>query len=77
MLKVTVELVQWGIGPPQKIGTMIIANDGTGTRDKGNYQYRIDLKQKENWRSGRVEGYSRKRYNVWYLLKLILEDAIK
>lgn len=77
MLRVTVELVPFGVGKPQTIGTMIIGNDGSGTPTKGNYVYRINLERKRGWRGGKVKGFSRKRYNAWHLLKLILEDAIK
>ena len=41
MLRVTVGLVPWGVPPARRLAEIEIANDGTGSTDVGNYDYRI------------------------------------
>ena len=41
MIKITVELIQFGIGKPRKIGEAKIWNDATGSQTTGNYGYKL------------------------------------
>jgi hypothetical protein len=46
MLRVTIELVPYGKEEDkEKIVSLIIANDGTGTKELGNYKYWCEEKQ--------------------------------
>lgn len=84
MIRVTVELIPYGIGKPKVIALAIITNDGSTPRGstRGNYEYKIWGKRVtvKNYNNplieGRVEGFARKSKNVWHLLKLILENAL-
>lgn len=58
------------------IGAIHIANDATGTRTKGNYRYKIVHKGRV-YREGTVKGFPRRQKNSIWLLKMILEDALK
>ena len=77
MIVVTVEL--WPHGDPrpesrEKLAQMVIANDGTGTVKRGNYTgstlRKGTLRQQ---RAGRVENHARLSYNVWVLVRKMLE----
>lgn len=37
MLRVTVELIEHGVGEPQTLSTLSILNDGSGNEEFGNY----------------------------------------
>lgn len=78
MLYVRVELWPHGNRDAAKvIGESYIANDGTGTSERGNYNFRIlgkggrTLKTKVD----RVIDFPRQSYHVWHLLKRILNAA--
>lgn len=79
MIRVTVELVPYGIGEPRVIGQAIIANDLDDTLatdgKKGSYTFRIDTTRKNAWRTGRVRNFPRKSLNAWHLLARCLEEA--
>ena len=76
MLLITVTLVPGGFGPPEELGRMIIANDGTGDHEVGNYTVRLGRKgQVENrkiyekpQRQGEVKGHRRLALSVWNLV---------
>lgn len=76
MLVVTVTLVPGGYGPPEELGRMIIANDGTGDQITGNYVVRLGRKgQTDNrkiyakpQRQGEVKGHRRLALSVWNLV---------
>lgn len=57
------------------VGAVHIANDGTGTRTKGNYRYKIVHKGRV-YREGTIKGFPRKQKNSVWLLKMVLEDAL-
>jgi hypothetical protein len=76
MIRVTVELIPWGVGEPKQIGLMHIANDGSGSRDRGNYTASVFRK---GWgkvlRRGEVKDYPRLNYNVWRLVMRCLKSS--
>jgi len=83
MIIVTVELKSAIDGRTTKLGEMIIANDGTGTNTKGNYDAFVYRKPKFfNWkrltdnttRTSRVENYSRQSRVIWDLVGLALKN---
>src|SRR5438067_945726 len=71
MLRVTTELVPWGVDEyANTLGELYIGNDGTGTNERGNYdvytrdprgQQRDDRSQREGW-IGRVENFPREDF---------------
>ncbi|HUS49555.1 MAG TPA: hypothetical protein VMZ91_05285 [Candidatus Paceibacterota bacterium] len=72
MIKITVELIPYGIKEAShEIASMIIANDGTGTHELGNYKYIITSNTEEDIR-GTFKGYERKKM-IWSLIKAILK----
>jgi len=75
MLRVTIELVPFGNEEDaQKIATMLIANDNTGTIKHGNYAYAYDYSDRPDLpESGVVTRYSRAD-GAWLLVKKILND---
>jgi hypothetical protein len=83
MLIVKIELHSAIDGRVEEIGRMYIANDGTGTPSKSDYNVAVCRKgitgTPENLggfeaaaRTGRVLDYSRKSYNVWRLVSRAL-----
>jgi len=70
MIKITVELYPHGYSENiVKLGEIKIANDGTGTINKGNYKFNIDTGKKKNWKTGEVKDFPRTSKNVFYLIK--------
>lgn len=61
MIVIRVEI--WPLGDEshkREWGRIHITNDGTGTRESGNYKVRIFKKDNRSiWKEGRVEGYPR------------------
>lgn len=84
MLVIKVELWKWGNKEDAKeIGRMYIANDGTGSSRRGNYDAWICRKGSTErpphgsyTRKGRVEDYPRKSYIVWKLIKRALNNIL-
>lgn len=79
MIRITIELV-----PPlvsglkgKEIARAEIVNEGTGTKERGNYKYALWGKRSTAWRTGEVEDFPRKSYNVWHLLFKILSEIFK
>lgn len=91
MIKVTVQLIPFGIGEPKLLGEAIIYNDGTGTHSVGNYTacfgargrpLRLRLYPQpgmphvaNSTRTARVTSFPRLRKNAWHLLALALAQA--
>ena len=74
MIRVTVELVPYSCPErPEKLGEMVIANDGTGTPTDGHYTTRVRGKN-YRWRFGRVFHFPRQRLNVWHLVGRALDE---
>jgi hypothetical protein len=73
MLRVTVELVPYGIEEEAKvIGTMLIANDGTGDYRTGNYGYVYTYADREHQIArGNIKNFPRS-LGAWSLVKKIL-----
>ena len=81
MIRVTIDLIS-AIHPDrdQRLGTMFITNDGTGTTEKRNYDVHVCRKGAEDMfgkptRTGRVENYPAPSYNVWRLIARALLSA--
>lgn len=79
MLAVTMELFPHGrVKHRQILGTLYITNDGTGTRESGNYHIQLT----ENKYDGEVletevEGFPRLDKDAWDLLYLAIEALRK
>lgn len=76
MVRVTVELVPRGRGEPRHLGTAEIYNDGSGSRTRGNYKYRLFSKSKRVWKTGGIEGFPRTQRLGWDLLFRVLRSAV-
>jgi hypothetical protein len=88
MLVVKIEL--WRHGDPEQateVGRMYIANEGSGTADLGNYEAVVCRRGTSKvprpiapngpkaTRSGRVDAYPRRSYNIWRLITRALLSA--
>jgi hypothetical protein len=83
MLCIKIEL--WPFGDEdssREIGRMYVANDGSGTVDRGNYDVWVCRKGTTErppngtyTRKARVKDYPRKSYTVWRLIKRALTNA--
>ena len=78
MIRVTVELVPQGDESRAKtLHTAVIANDGSGTKDRGNYRFSLSRKGSARpWKEGRISGFPRKRLGTWHLLYRVLKEAL-
>ncbi len=84
MIRITIEMVPGGIdAAAYTIAQGVIVNDGHGTQRTGNYHYGITRQRKRTgpedpgiWKRGHIESFPRKRQNIWYLLKRVLDDAL-
>jgi len=78
MIRVTVELVPYGIGEPVEMGTATITNDGVQTREtegaRGSYTYRFTKKGHER-AVGEVRDFPRQSADVWQLIARCLAEA--
>jgi hypothetical protein len=70
MVLTTIALVPFGIGAPQRLGHIKIANTGTGTRYRGNYTISFHTKSGKVRRVVTVENFPRKSKDVFELLHL-------
>lgn len=89
MIVVKIELWPFGYeGNKEEIGRMYIANEGTGTQERGNYKVAVSRRGTKavpsTWgfangakplREGVVLDYPRKAYNVWRLIMRALKDC--
>lgn len=84
MIRVTVELLPLGDESRSKVlGVAKISNDGRGSILNGLHTGDYDVwlskrepKQGQKWRSGRVEGFPRKRLGAWDLLYRALHATV-
>lgn len=77
MIKITAELLPYGSEVGKRhLGTLIIANTGTGTKRQGNYRYMLYKAGStvRRWKEGEITGFPRLRLLVWDLLYRILQD---
>lgn len=73
MIRVSIDLLPYGSEEGKKrLATMDIANDGTGTSERGNYKVR--LHPNKEWDEKVVTNFPRKSYPVYKLLYLALKD---
>jgi hypothetical protein len=87
---ITVKIELWPHGreaDAREIGRMYIANDGAGTRDRGNYRVAVCRRGStaipkpihpagvKATRVGAVKNYPRLAYNVWRLIARALNSA--
>ena len=77
MIRVTVELIPYGVGKPRTLGTAVIANDGTGTPTRGNYVARFYNKRGRMWKTSTLRDWPRKRRIAWDLLRCLLQNTVK
>lgn len=87
MLVLKLELHSAITGKVTEIGRTIIANDGTGNAENGNYICKVARKQrdgteyrnaeiwKKSLRLGSVKNHKRKQQNVWRLVIKALNSA--
>ena len=68
MIRITVELIPRGVGKPVHLGTATIANDGTGTVSKGNYDFALLDKKGRPYKKSRGENFPRKTVSFWRLI---------
>jgi len=79
MLRVTIELVPYGIEDRKRtLATAIIANDGSGSQERGNYTciFSQSGRPTQKWRHAVVQGFRRLRKGSWHLLLEALKNAI-
>lgn len=76
MIRVTVELLSAiDASRSRVLGTMEIANDGTGTREVGDYNVTLHGEYTSpDGRRCRVVGFHRKRQSVWSLVGAALKQ---
>ncbi len=79
MVRVKIELVSRG--DEERVTTLhigVIANDGTGTRTRGNYDFVLSKRGSAAvYKRGRVEGFPRKVHTAWKLLYLVLKEIFE
>lgn len=72
MIRVTVELLPFGMEQGRRTLTVFdIANDGTGSMERGNYKARKS--PNKEWDEALVLNYPRKSYHVRELILRVLE----
>lgn len=78
MIRITVELIPFGFGKPQHLGTCKISNDGTGTPTVGHYRVRLSKRGRpaSTWRTGTVRDFPRRRLGVWDLMYRALREIV-
>ena len=78
MVVVTIELIAAGTGRRTHLGTMTIANDGTGSLSVGHYNVMLSKwgKPQVPWRRGRMTHFRRKTLGPYDLLFMALEETI-
>jgi len=76
LIKITVELWPPLITgkKPREIARALIINNGSGTKKRGNYNVKLWLKKKNVWKEVEVKNFPRKSYNVFELLKRVLNE---
>lgn len=75
MIKVKITLHSAIDGHEEELGSLDIWNDGTGSKTKGNYEYRLLSDHGKIFRSGRITGYPR-RLSAPNLVYRVLKRAV-
>jgi hypothetical protein len=68
VIVVKVELHSAITGKATPLGTMVIANLGTGTKDVGNYEAGLITKDGRKGRRAQVHGHRRLALSIWVLV---------
>lgn len=78
MIRITIELIPFGIYPAKHLGSIDIINTGSGTKTKGNYKYRLSRKGSplSSWKTGEIEGFPRLQKSAYDLLYRVLKAAV-
>ena len=79
MIRVTIELLPAGNESRKRhLGTVDIANDGTGTRGLGNYNVRLSRRGNPDstWKTERINGFRRLKFGAYELLLLALAATV-
>lgn len=79
MIRVTIEMLPHGDESKKRhMGTVDIANDGTGTRESGNYKVRLSRMDSPSraWKSGAIKGFNRITRGPHDLLLLALLSLV-
>lgn len=77
MIRITVELFPWGSEKYKtKIGQIDIINDGSGTKNTGNYNIKLYRKGSNSTitKTGKIYNFPRLRKNIYELLYLGLKE---
>jgi hypothetical protein len=77
MIRITAELIPYGVGNPKPLGTLDIANDGTGSLCLGNYRIRLRDRRGRIRRRGKIESFKRLEKGVWELTLQALQEIFK
>ena len=79
MIRVTIDLLPHGSEERKShLGTILIANDGTGTMTRGNYRATLSTrgKPKRIWRSVHLTDFPRKALGAYDLLFRVLNATV-
>lgn len=76
MIRVTVELIPYGILKPKHLGTALMINDGTGDASTGNYKVIFKRADKRFYKECEVKNFPRKRRLAWDLLYRALREIV-
>lgn len=79
MIRVTIELIPHGLEAGKShLGTIVIANDGTGTFTRGNYTARLSMKGRPEsvWKLATVTGFPRRVLGGYDLIYRALREAV-
>lgn len=74
MIRLTVEVLPYGSAQAKRLrGVMTIHNDGTGTKYRGNYVWKLwKSRQDLPPKTGTIKGFHRRSKGVWDLALLAL-----
>lgn len=75
MIRVRITRERTGLGTPEFLGEMRIANDGTGTETVGHYNFELYNKAGALLHTGRILGFPRKQQGAWRLLAQAMQKT--
>lgn len=77
MIKITVELHSAVTGRITKLGSATICNDGTGTKERGNYILRLFGKNDIAMKMATINGWPRLQRHAWALIAALLAEIYR